>query len=158
LGVGDGFEPVDDFAVEAFLDGDVGEGGGGSGAVPVLFVGGEPNDVAGADLLDGAAEALGPAEAGGDDEGLAEGVSVPVGARAGREGDGGSLDERGFGRGEERVDADGASEPVGGAGGGGLGAVAGDVHGEIVGQVGGALYVVRSTLFVEKYQLLAASF
>ena len=29
MGVGDVFEPVHDFAVEAFLDGDVGHGGGG---------------------------------------------------------------------------------------------------------------------------------
>ena len=135
MGVGDGFEPVDDLVVEAFLDGDVGDGGGGGCAVPVFFVGGEPDDVAGADLFDGTAEALGEAEAGGDDEGLAERVGVPVGARSGREGDGGSLDEGGVGRGEERVDADGAGEPVGGAGGGGLRAVAGDVHGEMIGQL-----------------------
>ena len=39
LGVGDVFEPVDDFAVELFLNGDVGHGGSWRGAVPVLFAG-----------------------------------------------------------------------------------------------------------------------
>src|SRR5579871_6562146 len=117
--VGDFFEPVDGFSVEFFLDGDVGHGGGGGGAVPVFLAGGEPDDVAGAEFFDGAAVALGPAEAGGDDEGLAEGVGVPVGAGAGFEGDGSGGDAGRILTVEEGVDADGAGEPVGGAFGGG---------------------------------------
>ncbi len=58
LFVGDVFHPVDYFAVELFLQGDVGHGGGGGGAVPVLFAGGNPDDVAGADFFYGASPAL----------------------------------------------------------------------------------------------------
>jgi hypothetical protein len=56
--VGDVLEPLDGFAVERFLDGDVGQGGGWGGAVPVFFAWGEPDDVAGMNLLDGSAPAL----------------------------------------------------------------------------------------------------
>ena len=112
LVVSDVFEPVDDFAVELFLNRDVGHGGGGSGSVPVLFARREPDDIAGMDLLDGAALALSPATTRGDDEGLAEGMSMPRGAGAGLEGDAGALDEGRFGRLEQRVNADCAGEPV----------------------------------------------
>ena len=88
--VSDVFEPVDDFAIEAFLDGDVGHGGGRGGTVPVFFARGEPDDIAGMDFCDGSAEALGAAGAGGDDDGLAEGMGVPGGAGAGLESDGGA--------------------------------------------------------------------
>lgn len=83
VGFGDLFQPVGYLSVLFFLDGDVGEGVCGGSSVPVLFVGGEPHYVAGAELFYWAAEALGPAEAGGDDEGLAEGMGVPCGAGAG---------------------------------------------------------------------------
>ena len=129
---GDVFEPVDDLPVEVFLDGDVGEGGGGGGSVPVFFVWREPDDVSGADLFDGAAGVLRPSEAGGDEEGLAEGVGVPGGAGAGLEGDLGGLDEGGAGGLEEGVDADVAGEPVCRALGGGLRAVAPDLHGRSI--------------------------
>ena len=76
----------------------------------------------------GAAFALRPAAAGGDDEGLAEWMGVPGGAGAGLEGDAGALDEGGVGRLKERVDADGAGEPVGRAFGGGLRAGSFDFH------------------------------
>jgi hypothetical protein len=89
LVVGDVFEPVGGFAVEAFLDGDVGHGGGGGSAVPAFFAGGDPDDVAGADFFDGSAPAPDAAVARGDDEVLAEGVGVPGGACAGFEGDAG---------------------------------------------------------------------
>ena len=81
--------------------------------MPVFFVWGKPDDVAGVDFFDGTAFALSPAEAGGDDEGLAEGVGVPCGAGAGFEGDAGALDVGGFGGLEEGVDADRAGEVVG---------------------------------------------
>ena len=94
------------------LDGDVGHGRGGRGAVPVLFSGRKPDDVAGTDLLDGPAPALGAAAAGGDDEGLAERMGVPGGARAGLEGDAGADDARGIGRLKQRIDADRAGEVI----------------------------------------------
>ncbi len=107
------FHPFDDFAIELFLKGDVRHGGGGSGAVPVFFAGFEPDDVPGMNFFDGAAFALGPAAAGGNDERLAEGVRVPRGAGAGFEGDVGALNEGGIGCMEQRVNADCAGEPVG---------------------------------------------
>jgi hypothetical protein len=72
LPVGDVFESVDGFVVKLFLDGDVAHRRGGSSAVPVFFVGREPDHVAGADFFDGTAFALSPAAAGGDDERLTE--------------------------------------------------------------------------------------
>ena len=56
--------------------------------MPVLLARREPDDVAGADLLDRAALALHAAEAGGDEQRLAERVRVPRGAGARLEGDG----------------------------------------------------------------------
>lgn len=126
------FQPVHGFAIKSFGDGDVGEGGGGGGAVPVALGGRKPDDVAGANLLDGGAIALDPSAAGGDDERLAEWVGVPCGARAGLEGDAGGAEERGVLGLDERVDADGAGEPIGGAADGGDGTGALDVHGVLL--------------------------
>jgi hypothetical protein len=47
LFVADLFHPVDGLAVELFLNGDVGHGGGGRGPVPMLLAGREPDDVEG---------------------------------------------------------------------------------------------------------------
>jgi len=129
------FQPVHGFAVEGFGDGDVGEGGGGSGAVPVFFAWREPDDVAGVDGFHGAAGALNAAGTGGDDEGLAEGMGMPGGAGAGFKGDNGTADAGGIAAFEGRVNANDAGEPVGRAFGGGLGAVAFDFHGYILGLV-----------------------
>jgi hypothetical protein len=49
-------------------------------SVPVLLAGREPDDVAGADLLDQAPLALAAAQAGDHDQRLAERVRVPGGA------------------------------------------------------------------------------
>jgi len=90
--VADVFHPVDDLAILLFPNGDVRHGCGGCGSVPVLLAGGEPDHIAGADLLDGAAFALGPAKTGGYDQRLAERMRVPGRARARLEGDAGALD------------------------------------------------------------------
>src|SRR5271170_266197 len=45
-------QPVDNFSVELFLDGDVSHGGGWRCPVPVFLAGCEPDDIAGTDLLD----------------------------------------------------------------------------------------------------------
>ncbi len=56
--------------------------------MPMFLAGREDHDVAGANLLDRAALALGAAATRGDDKDLAKRVRVPGGARAGLEGDG----------------------------------------------------------------------
>src|SRR5438067_4990530 len=73
LFVADLLHPVDGLAVELFLDGDVRHGRGCRGAVPMLLTRREPDHVTWPDLLDRAAPALGPAAAGGHDQGLASG-------------------------------------------------------------------------------------
>ena len=78
----------------------------------MLFVGREPDDVAGPDLFDWAALSLCASEADGDDEGLTERVGVPCGSGAGLEGDAGALDECRIGGLKERVDTNGSGEPV----------------------------------------------
>ena len=83
----------------------------------MFFTGWKPNDVAGMDFFDRPAEALRPAAAGGDDEGLTERMGVPRGACAGFEGDRCAAGAGGVGGFEEGIDADGAGEPVGWAAG-----------------------------------------
>jgi hypothetical protein len=126
------FHPVDGLAVQPFLNGDVGHGGVGSGAVPMLLSGREPDYVAGVNLFDGATFVLRPSAACGDDEGLAERVGVPCSPRAGLEGDAGAGDKRRIRGLKEGVNADGAGKPIRWALGGGLGADALDVHGAIL--------------------------
>jgi hypothetical protein len=126
------FHPVDGLAVKPFLNGDVGHGGVGSGAVPMLLSGREPDYVAGVNLFDGATFVLRPSAACGDDEGLAERVGVPCSPRAGLEGDAGAGDKRRIRGLKEGVNADGAGKPIRWALGGGLGADALDVHGAIL--------------------------
>jgi hypothetical protein len=82
LFVADLFHPVDDLAVELFLGGDMRHGGGRRGAMPVLLARRKPDHVAGPDFLDRAALALRPAATGGDNQGLAQRMRVPRGARA----------------------------------------------------------------------------
>src|SRR6266508_2730901 len=86
--VADVLHPVDRLAVESFLNGDMGHGRGGRGAVPVLFAGLEPDHVTRPDLLDRTTLALHPAAAERNDEDLAERVRVPCGARGGLKRDG----------------------------------------------------------------------
>ena len=75
--------PIDRLAVELLLNGNVRHRGCGGCAVPVLFAGGEPDDIAGPNLLDWPAVALCPAAAGRHDQRLAERVRVPGRAGAG---------------------------------------------------------------------------
>src|SRR5256885_3024609 len=87
LVVGDAFEPVDDLAVQLFLDGEVRHRGAGHRAVPVLFARRAPHYVAVPDHFDRPAPALHATVTGGHDQRLAERMRVPVAARAGLEGD-----------------------------------------------------------------------
>ena len=91
-----GFEPVDNFSIEFFLNGDVGHGRGESGSVPVFFAGRKPDHIAGTDFLYLRAFALSPTAAGGDDQRLAEGVGMPCGACARLEGDARTLHKGGI--------------------------------------------------------------
>src|SRR6185312_11008546 len=86
LGIAYRLEPLHRAAFAALLDGEVGHGGGGCGAVPMLFACWNPNHVAGMDLFHRSAGALGPAAASNDDKGLTKGVGVPVGTGAGLKG------------------------------------------------------------------------
>src|ERR1700678_857377 len=70
LFVADLLHPIDRLAVERLLDGDVGHGGGGGGAMPMFLARREDHDIAGANFLDRPALALRPAAARGDDENL----------------------------------------------------------------------------------------
>src|SRR5437763_10426114 len=56
--VSDVFEPIHGFAIELLLHSDVGHRCGWRRAVPVLFAGGEPHDITGANLFNGSAPAL----------------------------------------------------------------------------------------------------
>src|ERR1700754_2683801 len=70
--VRDLLHPVDILAVQGFRDRYVRHRRRGRRAVPVLFARRKPNNIARADFFDGSAFGLHPAEAGGDDQGLAE--------------------------------------------------------------------------------------
>jgi hypothetical protein len=106
------FEPIHNFSVELFLDGDMGDGGCESGPVPVFFARGKPDHIAGTDLLDWRALALSPAAAGSDDQRLAERVGMPCGSRARLEGDTCTLNKGGIRRLEEWIDPYCAGEPI----------------------------------------------
>jgi len=111
--VGDLLQPIHGSAVLRLLHGDVCDRRGRGRAVPVLLAGREPDDIAGADLLDWPAPTLRPAAPRDDEQRLAERMRVPRGARTGIEphhirpesGRVGSLDQR--------VLPDRAGEPVG---------------------------------------------
>src|SRR5947209_9866051 len=81
--VGDVVEPRDDLALfVGFLHGDVGHEPVGCGAVPVLLVRLDVNDVTGTDLLDLTSASCDESFAVGDVKRLAFRVCVPCGTRA----------------------------------------------------------------------------
>ena len=82
--------------------------------MPVLLAGSKPHNVAGVNFFDGSSPALGAATSGHDNEGLAEWVSVPGGARAGLEGDVCADRASRFGGIEERIDTNLTGEVFGG--------------------------------------------
>nr|GEU28231.1 hypothetical protein [Tanacetum cinerariifolium] len=79
--VRDFFQPHHGHAVERFLDRQVRHRRGGRRAVPVLVAGRAPDHVAGADLGDRTAFALGPAAAGRDQQRLADRAASSVAIR-----------------------------------------------------------------------------
>ena len=78
--VADIFHPIDDFAVELFVNGDMSHGSGWGGPMPMFFAWEERDHIAGVYFLDRTALALNPATAGGDDQRLPERMSMPRGA------------------------------------------------------------------------------
>ena len=78
--------------------------------MPVLLAGWKPHDIAGTDFFDRPAFGLRPAKAGRDDEGLAERMGVPRGARARLEGDVTAAHARWVANLEHRVHANRAGE------------------------------------------------
>src|SRR6266511_3810989 len=98
------------------LDRDVGHEPRRRGAVPVVLARFEEDAVAGADHLDGAALALAEADALGHPDRLSVRVRVPGGARRRGEVDAGRAHPRLLRRRCDRVDVDGAREPVAGTG------------------------------------------
>src|SRR6266571_3448339 len=120
--------PVDDLSVEFLLDRDMGQGGGGRCAMPMLLARRAPNYVARPDLPDRAAPALHKTAAARHDERLAQGMRVPVAACAWLERDVGAARACRTGRLEQRVDAHRAGEIFGRPSGRGLRTVAFDVH------------------------------
>lgn len=88
-------------------------GTAGSGAVPVLDLGGADDHVPGPDLLDGLAPFLGQADPGGDDEHLSHRMDMPVGAGAGFKSDAAAAGAHGVVGGVQGIDAHGPGEKAG---------------------------------------------
>src|SRR5436190_7937830 len=111
--LGNPLHPVNDLAVELFLDGDVRHGRGWRGAMPMLLAGRARDHVARSTDPDRPTPALHQSTARRDDERLTKGMRVPVTACAGLERDVGTARAGGTRRLEERVDAYGAREILG---------------------------------------------
>ena len=82
LFVADLLHPVDRFAVQRFLNGDMSHCGRRRSAVPMLLTGRKPDHIAWPDLLDRAVPTLRPTKAGCDDQRLTEWMRMPRGASA----------------------------------------------------------------------------
>src|SRR6266571_819619 len=120
--------PVDHLAVEFLLDRDMGQGGGGRCAMPMLLARRAPNYVARPDDLDRAAPALHKTAAARDDERLTERMRVPITPCAWLERDVGAARACRTGCLEQLVDAHRAGEIFGRSSGRWLRTVAFDVH------------------------------
>src|ERR1039457_3522030 len=82
LFIADLFHPVNRFAVELFLNGDVCHGRGWRSAVPMLLARWKPDDVTRPDFFDRATPALRATAASGHDQRLTQRMGVPGGASA----------------------------------------------------------------------------
>ena len=102
--VADLLHPIDNLAIELFLNGDVRHGRGRRSPMPVLLARREPDHIAGPDFLDGSSLALNPAAARRDDESLTERMRVPCGPRARLKRYAGALNKRRFRCLKQRID------------------------------------------------------
>src|SRR5690348_3955152 len=93
------------------MDGDVHHGGGGSGPVPVLLAGSDPDHITRPNFLHRPTPALHPAAAGRNDKRLAERMGVPRSARARLESYTGALKKRRIGRLDKWINPHRAGEP-----------------------------------------------
>src|SRR5436305_4044732 len=122
------FEPFDGLAIERLLNRDVRHRRSWRGAMPMLLTRLEPHHIARPDLFDRLPVALNETTPRGDDENLAERVSMPGCARAGLEGDGIPGRSRWCSDTEEWIDADCAGEPIRGSFGRSLRTTTLDLH------------------------------
>ena len=83
LFLADLLHPVDRFAVERLLNGDMSHRSGRRSAVPMLFTRHKPDHIARPDFLDRAAPTLNPPKAGREDQRLTEWMCMPGGAGPG---------------------------------------------------------------------------
>src|SRR3954453_22491487 len=102
--VRDLLEPIDDFAVERLLDGDMAHSGRSGGPVPVLLAGRTHDNIAGANFPFGATPALHPTAASSNDQPLTEWMGVPGAAGAWLEGHQPGRDTGRIRRRKQRVD------------------------------------------------------
>ena len=112
LFVGDVLHPIDDLAVQPFLNGDVSHGRGWRGPMPMFLSRREPNHIAGVDFLYRAAFSLNPSAARRDNQGLSKRMCMPRGTRSRLECDMGAGNQCRIGRLKERVDPYCAGKPV----------------------------------------------
>src|SRR5260221_1016043 len=78
LFVADLFHPVDDLAVELFLNGNMRHGRGSRGTMPMLLAWREPDHIAGVDLLNGTALPLDPTPTARAHQVPAERIGLPA--------------------------------------------------------------------------------
>src|ERR1700736_2566532 len=112
LFVTDLFQPVDGFAIQRFLNGDVRHGRRGRGPMPMLLAGRKPNHITGANFLDRPALALNPTAVERHNQSLAERMRMPGGAVIRLECDARAANTRRIGCLEQRVDTDCAGEVI----------------------------------------------
>lgn len=79
--------PLDDLAIEAFLDREMRHPRGRRSTMPVPLARRKPDDVAQSDFFNGTTRALHATDTRGDDQRLAQRVRVPCRASTGLEGD-----------------------------------------------------------------------
>jgi hypothetical protein len=110
--VSDFFHPIDHFAVERFLNGDMRHRGRWRSAVPMLFVRRKPDYITRPDLLNRSAFALRASKSGGDDQRLTKWMRMPGGASTRLERDACGTHPCRFRRLEQRINPYRAGEPI----------------------------------------------
>src|SRR5438093_7569449 len=110
--VADMFHPVDKFPITLFLNGNMRQGCGRRGPMPMLLSRRRQYYITRTNLLDMSAFMLNPALAASDDEGLTEGMSMPCSPCSRLEGNAGSLNKRRIRCLKKRIHPNISSKPV----------------------------------------------